>query len=87
MYLARLPENSNGCRYLIRQSYADGNCYRSRDLFDLGDDPSRFIVYVGGNGFYIDPAWKTPLPIKASLSRRTSSRRCSCPSCPPIFAG
>jgi hypothetical protein len=56
MYLARLPENSNGCRYLIRQSYADGNCYRSRDLFDLGDDPSRFIVYVGGNGFYIDPA-------------------------------
>jgi hypothetical protein len=54
MYLARLPDKKNGCRYMIRQSYADGGCYRSRDLFDLGDDPSRFIVYPGGNGFYID---------------------------------
>lgn len=41
---------------MIRQSYADGVCYRSRDLFDLGDDPSRFIVYPGGNSFYIDTA-------------------------------
>ena len=56
MYLARYPEKNNGCRFMIRQSYADGNCYRSRDLFDLGDDPSRFIVYPGGNGFYIDTA-------------------------------
>jgi hypothetical protein len=54
MYLARLPDKINGYRYLIRQSYADDHCYRSRDLFDLGDDPSRFIVYPGGNGFYID---------------------------------
>ncbi len=56
MYLARLPDKKNGCRYMIRQSYEDGECYRSRDLFDLGDDPSRFIVYPGGNGFYIDTA-------------------------------
>lgn len=54
MYLARLAEKYDGCRYIIRQSYTDGNCYRSRDLFDLGADPSRFIVYPGGNGFYID---------------------------------
>ena len=54
MYLARLPDKKNGCRYMIRQSYMDGRCYRSRDLFDLGDDPSRFIIYPGGNGFYID---------------------------------
>ncbi|MFO7716354.1 DnaJ domain-containing protein [Desulfosarcina sp.] len=54
MYLARLPDKTQGCRYLIRQSYADGACYRSRDLFDLGADPSRFIKYPGGNGFYID---------------------------------
>ena len=39
---------------MIRQSYADGDCYRSRDLFDLGDDPRQFIKYPGGNGFYID---------------------------------
>jgi hypothetical protein len=54
MYLARLPEKNNGWRFVIRQSYADGHCYRSRDLFNLGSDPSRFIVYPGGNGFYID---------------------------------
>ena len=54
MYLARLSDKNNRRRYKIRQSYADGPCYRSRDLFDLGDDPSRFIVYPGGNGFYID---------------------------------
>lgn len=26
---------------------------QSRDLFDLGDDPGRFIVYPGGNSFYL----------------------------------
>ncbi len=56
MYLARLPNKNNRCRYMIRQSYADGHCYRSRDLFDLGDDPTRYIIYPGGNSFYIDTA-------------------------------
>jgi hypothetical protein len=27
----------------------------SRDLFDLGTDPAKFIIYPGGNSFYIDP--------------------------------
>ena len=54
MYLARLPDKIDGYRYVIRQSYVDGDCYRSRDLFDLGSDPSHFIIYPGGNGFYID---------------------------------
>jgi len=54
MYLARIRDKQNGFRYFIRQSYAHGNGYRSRDLFDLGDDPGQFIVYPGGNGFYID---------------------------------
>lgn len=56
MYLARLADKDRGSRFIIRQSYAHGRCYRSRNLFDLGNDPSRFIVYPGGNGFYIDPA-------------------------------
>lgn len=56
MYLARLPDRDNGWRYMVRHSYFAGHCYRSRDLFDLGDDPSRFIIYPGGNGFYIDTA-------------------------------
>lgn len=56
MYLARLPDKNNTWQYVVRQSYAEAHCYRSRDLFDLGDDPSRFIIYPGGNGFYIDTA-------------------------------
>jgi hypothetical protein len=27
----------------------------SRDLFDLGTDPAQYIIYPGGNAFYIDP--------------------------------
>jgi hypothetical protein len=56
MYIARLPEINYGYRYMLRQSYPDGDCYRRRDLFDLGPDPSDFIIYPGGNGFYIDTA-------------------------------
>ncbi|MGA6924940.1 MAG: hypothetical protein WBY88_04605 [Desulfosarcina sp.] len=56
MYLARYPDEKRRVRFMIRQSYADGKVYRSRDVFDLGDDPSRFIVYPGGNAFYIDEA-------------------------------
>ena len=54
MYLASFREKKNKRRYVIRHSYADGGCFRSRDLFDLGEDPARFIKYPGGNGFYID---------------------------------
>ncbi|MGD9211701.1 MAG: J domain-containing protein [Desulfobacteraceae bacterium] len=54
MYIARLPQQGGRCKYIIRHSYDDGTCYRSCDLYDLGDDPTRFIVYPGGNSFYID---------------------------------
>ncbi len=54
MYLARPLNEKNRRRFVIRQSYADGDCYRCRDLYDLGEDPTRFIKYPGGNGFYID---------------------------------
>jgi hypothetical protein len=40
---------------MIRQSYADEACIKSRDLFDLGSDPTRFIIYPGGNSYYYDP--------------------------------
>ena len=56
MYLAEVKNGQKAVRFVIRQSVKDGDRYRSRDLFDLGDDPSRYIVYPGGNGFYIDPA-------------------------------
>jgi hypothetical protein len=51
--LARKYINNN-IHYFIRESYHHGNCLRSRDLFDLGTDPARFINYPGGNAYYID---------------------------------
>jgi hypothetical protein len=39
--------------YFIRETYAHRNRFLSRNLFDLGTDPTRYIVYPGGNSFYI----------------------------------
>jgi len=54
MYLAAIPEKQ-GYRFVIRESYWDRDCFRSRDLVDLGSDPSQYIVYPGGRAYYIDP--------------------------------
>ncbi|MEJ2041148.1 MAG: hypothetical protein P8X55_19810 [Desulfosarcinaceae bacterium] len=54
MYLAR-TRKKNGIHYTIRQSYRDEGCYKSRDVFDLGPDPSSYIIYPGGNSYYLDP--------------------------------
>lgn len=51
MYLARITRKGH-TSYVIRQSYADGGLYKSRDLFNLGRDPARYIVQVGGSGYY-----------------------------------
>ena len=54
MYLAKT--NIKGrIHYSIRESYQDGDHFLSRDLFDLGTDPAQYIIYPGGNAFYIDP--------------------------------
>ncbi|MDO9567314.1 MAG: J domain-containing protein [Candidatus Desulfaltia sp.] len=53
MYLA-LKTIKGETRYFISESYRDGTCLQSRDLFDLGTDPSQYIIYPGGNAFYID---------------------------------
>ena len=54
MYLAQ--RNINGkIHYSIRESYREGEHFLSRDLFDLGTDPAKYIIYPGGNAFYIDP--------------------------------
>lgn len=41
-------------RYFIRESYRKEDLFLSRDLFHLGSDPGRYIVYPGGNAFYIE---------------------------------
>ncbi len=51
MYLASITRNGN-TSYVIRQSYADGDQYKSRDLFNIGKDPARYIVQVGDSGYY-----------------------------------
>ena len=40
--------------FSIRESYQDGDFLKSRDLFVLGPDPARYIIYPGGRVFYID---------------------------------
>jgi hypothetical protein len=51
MYLARTL-NRRPTRYILRQSVREGDAMVSRDLFDLGSDPTRYIVYPGGNAYY-----------------------------------
>lgn len=53
MYLACRTINGNP-RYFIAESYRKGGQLASRDLVDLGPDPEAFIVYPGGNAYYID---------------------------------
>ena len=53
MYLAQTKIKGETC-YFIRESYSDADNFLSRDLIDLGPDPARFIIYPGGNSFYID---------------------------------
>lgn len=54
MYLAR-HKIKGRIHYKIRQSYQSRRRLRSRDLFDLGTDPSRYIIYPGGNAYYFEP--------------------------------
>ena len=53
MYLASKKLNGQP-HYFIRESYQQGDVFLNRDLIDLGPDPGRYIVYPGGNAFYID---------------------------------
>jgi len=52
LYLASKKINGQ-IQYVIRETYQHKNCFRSRDLIELGPDPARHIIYPGGNAFYI----------------------------------
>lgn len=52
MYIAT-KEIKGKAHYIIRESYRHNHQFQSRNLFDLGTDPARYIVYPGGNSFYI----------------------------------
>jgi AraC-like DNA-binding protein len=53
VYLAR-KHIGGKTLFTIRESYRNAGGYLSRDLFELGAEPAKFIVYPGGNAFYID---------------------------------
>ncbi len=55
MYLARISKN-NRVRFEIRQSVPGRRRHvlTSRTVMDLGEAPWAYIVYPGGNAFYID---------------------------------
>jgi hypothetical protein len=52
VYLAT-KQISGRPHYFIRETYSHQNRFLSRNLFDLGTDPGRYIIYPGGNSFYI----------------------------------
>ena len=51
MYLSQQQKNGK-THYSIRESYPDGDIIRSRELFDLGARPDKYIIYPGGNACY-----------------------------------
>jgi hypothetical protein len=60
MYLAQIQKMGRR-RFVIRQSFRQGDGWHSRDLFDLGSRPQRFLHYPGGNAFYVDAAVEAAL--------------------------
>ena len=60
MYIA-LKNINKRVRYSLRESFLFNNELSFRELFDLGSDPSKFIIYPGGNAFYIDEVVESAL--------------------------
>ncbi len=69
MYLAE-PKINGETHYFIRESFKDGDSFRSRDLFNLGTNPARYVVYPGGNAYYIDDVVEDKL---SSLGTRVNA--------------
>jgi hypothetical protein len=71
MYLAR-SLNRHPTRYILRQSIRAGGAMVSRDLYDLGSDPTRYIVYPGGNAYYYADALTDALEAQGITSPDTA---------------
>ena len=52
MYLKK-SKSKDGYLYGIYESYRDGDWWKHRKLVDLGPRPHEYIVYPGGNSFYL----------------------------------
>ncbi len=53
MYLAR-HKIKGKVHYTLRESFAKEGQFLSRNLFDLGQDPGQYIVYLDQRSYYID---------------------------------
>ena len=53
MYIARIVKQGQSF-FFIRESYMKDGIYRSRNLMDLGTDPTRYVRYPSDTTFYID---------------------------------
>lgn len=66
MYLAR-KQKENETYYSIRESFREDGLWKSRHLFDLGTDPSEYIVYLGGSGYYYHESVEDALAEKGAV--------------------
>ena len=58
MYLRRV-RFQDGCHYVIRESYREGDCWKSRDLVDLGNRSRQVHRVRGRKWFLFQPrSWK-----------------------------
>lgn len=67
MYLAKIL-NRRPSHFLLRQSVRTGEGFICRDLFDLGSDPTRYIIYPGGNSYYYAEALLDALDAQGIVS-------------------
>jgi len=60
MYIA-IEKNNGQAHYFLRESCTIEEQLTFRTLFDLGPDPSAYIIYAGGNAFYFDETMEDTL--------------------------
>lgn len=54
-FYLKLVRYRNNFHYILRETYLDQGVLKFRDLMDLGPNPSTYVHYPGGNGFYFSP--------------------------------
>ena len=65
VYLKR-KRRKNQDHYIISESYHEDGIWKYRELMDLGADPAEYIVYPGGNAFYIKESLEETLTERAT---------------------
>lgn len=56
LFFLKRVRHQNVYHYVLSETFCDRGVLRSRELMDLGADPSAYIEYPGGSGFFFNPA-------------------------------